>query len=105
MQNEDSLEREVECTGSTLTGLVEKLQANKYARYVVMSHGEPTAVVMAFEPYSVLKRTFQHVIRAEARLNQVEAVHAAFDEMAEEYWPEVKGRSREVCRAVAKAGV
>ncbi|GEM_PF-3188858 len=101
MNRSESFEETLEFSNATrfrkaFLGLIDKLQANQYLRYVVTKHGEPKVVVMSFQAYEHIKQAFKGVVAAEALHDRAQAVHDAYDEMAEQYWPEVKGRSRQL---------
>jgi prevent-host-death family protein len=100
MQHLDIFEEKVEFSNVTrfrklLLSVLDRLQENHYLRYVITKHGEPKAVVMSFQGYETIKRALKHLFDLENRMNMSEAAHDAFDQMAEDYWPDVRGRSRE----------
>jgi PHD/YefM family antitoxin component YafN of YafNO toxin-antitoxin module len=60
---------------------VEGLRENPAKRYVITKHGQPQAVLMSFQTYSLLKRAMDQALARTAARSSSEAIHAAFDRL------------------------
>ena len=74
--------------------VVDELQEHPQLRYLLTKRGQPKAVVMSFQGYELVMKALKELEVLDARRDRTEALHDAFDRMAEEHWPEAKGGSR-----------
>jgi prevent-host-death family protein len=86
MRFKDTLEENIEYSNATqfrksFLGVVDKLQRNRYLRYVVTKHGEPRAVVMSFAAYDTMRRAMQQIAALEHEHSPAEAARAALLQM------------------------
>ena len=83
------LEEDVEFSNVTalresLLGRVESLRENPAKRYIITKHGQPQAVLMSFQTYSLLKRVMDQALARTATRNSSEAISAAIDRLRSE---------------------
>jgi len=76
------LEEEVEFSNVTnlresLLGTVENLRANPARRYVITKHGQPQAVLMSYETYSLLKKVMDQVLARTIAASSSDPIGAA----------------------------
>ena len=69
---------------NSLLQVIPKLQEDDLLRFVITKHGEPAAVIMSYEAYSVLKRIADRAIEQDDALDEEEAVRQAYARMNED---------------------
>ncbi len=83
------LEEEIEFSNVTtvrdsLLSKVESLRLNPAKRYVITKHGQPQAVLMSFQTYTLLRRVMDQTLARTAAASSSDAIRAAFARLRDE---------------------
>lgn len=86
------LEEDIEFSNVTkfrnsLLGAVERVQSNPAKRYVITKHGEPEAVLMSYQTYTLLSKVMDQALEGTVGQSREEAVRAAFSRLRREQQP------------------
>jgi hypothetical protein len=91
----------IEHSVANLGTLVGALERNRYLKYVLTTSGKPKAILLSYPMYKVIEQTLGQFLAADESRPRDEAAHDAFDQMAADHWPEVRGLSRRSFRVAA----
>jgi PHD/YefM family antitoxin component YafN of YafNO toxin-antitoxin module len=87
-----SLEEDIEFSNvtkfrSSLLGAVKRMQKNPAKRYVITKHGEPEAVLMSYQTYSLLTKVMDRALVGTEGQSRDEAIRSAFARLRQEQEP------------------
>jgi prevent-host-death family protein len=86
---------------SSLLGAVERVQENPAKRYVITKRGEPKAVLISYQTYSLFTKVMDQALEGTEGQSRDEAIRSAFARLRQEQQPAASARGEAVAVAVA----
>jgi PHD/YefM family antitoxin component YafN of YafNO toxin-antitoxin module len=104
------LEEQVEFSNVTnvresLLSKVESLRENPAKRYVITKHGQPQAVLMSFQTYSLMRRVMDQTLARTAAMSSSDPIGAAFARFRHDQSSTLVGASEARTRAAVSAAL